>query len=245
MLSLKVKSGWAIAGAAFALGVASPANAAAILGLYDTGVDATNNVVAPGQVDQHYTITASTKPGFVTPAPAFTAQSTSWSANDPVGSSGSGWITANLGPDGVSAGKSGTLGQNGGLGYTFDYTLNFSLGTLSAASAMITGQVQSDNFVRVLLNGIDIGGQTPIPSPGTTSYFRTFTAFGTSAGFQNGANTLTFQVTDYGVISGLRVDNLMGTAVPEPGVWAMLIVGFGLVASQIRRRRRQGPLAIA
>ena len=62
--------------------------------------------------------------------------------------------------------------------------------------------------------------------------------------FVNGTNTLTFRVSDFGVISGLRVADLAG-AVPEPATWAMLIVGFGVVAGQIRRRRRAGTYAIA
>ena len=33
--------------------------------------------------------------------------------------------------------------------------------------------------------------------------------------------------------------NAVGNAVPEPGVWAMLIVGFGLVGGAMRQRRRQ------
>lgn len=252
MLVLKMRAGWLAAGAAIALGTAAPANAAAIMGLYDTGVDDNGIVLAPGQVDRHYEITATSNPGVTVPAagsPAFiTTGVSSWSPNSAVGSNGSSWITSTLAADGVSAGNTGKIGQNNSLGYTYDYTLSFSLGTLSAASAMISGQVQSDNFVRILLNGTDIGGQFAAPSPGNATAFQSFSIFGASSNFLGGpgnVNTLTFRVTDYGIVSGLRVDNLLGTAVPEPATWAMLIVGFGLVASQIRRRRRAGTMAIA
>ncbi|CAN7253779.1 PEPxxWA-CTERM sorting domain-containing protein [Phenylobacterium sp. LjRoot164] len=34
------------------------------------------------------------------------------------------------------------------------------------------------------------------------------------------------------------VDDLTGSAVPEPGAWAMMIVGFGVLGSALRARRR-------
>jgi hypothetical protein len=40
-------------------------------------------------------------------------------------------------------------------------------------------------------------------------------------------------------LEGLRVNS----AVPEPGTWAMLLVGFGLLGASMRRRRRQQQLA--
>lgn len=238
----RVKTGLGIAGAVLALSFAAPASAATIMGLYDTGVDDNGNVLAPGSAEQHYVITASTNPMFLTPNTPTVATSTSWSANDPVGSQGSAWISPFTDSSGVAT-KSTSYPTN----FTYDYVLTFSLGTLSAASAMITGNVQSDNYVTILLNGVPLADQPqdPVPPPGEASYFRQFSAFGADAGFVSGTNQLTFRVTDYGVISGLRVGDLVGTAVPEPATWAMLIVGFGLVAGQIRRRRRSAPLAIA
>jgi hypothetical protein len=46
-------------------------------------------------------------------------------------------------------------------------------------------------------------------------------------------------------ISDFAPDNSMLTSTPEPGVWAMLIAGFGLAGSLLRRRRRPLPLAAA
>lgn len=37
----------------------------------------------------------------------------------------------------------------------------------------------------------------------------------------------------------------IGTAIPEPGVWALMIAGFGLIGGMVRRRRRQGQAALA
>ena len=243
MLSFKMKAGLAAVGTAMALGAAAPANAAvAFVGLYDTGVDNSGNVLAPGVAEQHYVINASSNASLSLPNTPKVATSTSWSANDAVGTQGSSWISPFTDANGV-ANKSTNLPTT----VTYDYVLTFQLSTLNLASAVVTGAVQSDNFVTILLNGIALPNQAqaPVGSPGQVSYFRKFSAFDTGGGlFVNGTNTLTFRVSDFGVISGLRVADLAG-AVPEPATWAMLIVGFGVVAGQIRRRRRAGTYAIA
>jgi hypothetical protein len=257
---MRVKTGLGIAGAALALGAAAPASGATIVGLHDTGVNSDGTVRAPDATtpDLHYSVTAAafgvnvTDPGLLvvpalaTPQDVFvTSGHPSWSPNSAVGSIGSAWITNFINSNATPA-PSGSLYPVGGfIGNVYDYTLTFNLVGLSAASAALSGQVQADNFVTVLLNGVEIGGQTPVASPGIGNYFKKFKAFGTEDNFLMGENKLTFRVTDYGVVTGLRVSNLIGTAVPEPATWAMLIVGFGLVASQIRRRRRAAPLAMA
>lgn len=63
----------------------------------------------------------------------------------------------------------------------------------------------------------------------------------------NPLTTLTFSGTTQGQIGSLRlrssqanafeVDNFAVTAVPEPGAWAMLLVGFGFLGSFMRRRK--------
>ena len=243
MLSLKMKIGLAAVSTAIALGAAAPANAAAFVGLFNTGVDASGNVLAPGQAEQHYVITNSSSAALSLPSTPKVAQSAAWSVNDTVGSAGSAWISPFTNANGVATFSGSYPAQA-----TFDYDLTFTLNTLNLASAVLTGKVQSDNFVTILLNGVALPNQAQAPAfPGNlpTTYFRSFSVFDSTGGlFVNGTNTLTFRVTDYGVISGLRVADLAG-AVPEPATWAMLIVGFGLVAGQIRRRRRAGTLAIA
>jgi hypothetical protein len=242
MLSMKMKAGAFAFGAVTLAAMASPAHAVAFVGLYNTGVDNNGIVLTPGSAEQHYVITNSSNPALALPNTPKVATSTSWSANSPVGTSGSSWISPFTNANGVA-----TKSTNLPTAITYDYTLNFNLSTLSLASAVITGKVQSDNFVTILLNGVMLPNQAqaPVPSPGAVTYFRQFSAFQTAgAPFVNGQNTLTFRVTDFGVISGLRVSDLVGT-VPEPETWAMLIVGFGLVAGQVRRRKRAGTLAIA
>ncbi|MDP3855074.1 MAG: PEPxxWA-CTERM sorting domain-containing protein [Phenylobacterium sp.] len=43
----------------------------------------------------------------------------------------------------------------------------------------------------------------------------------------------------------VRFSGDLGSAVPEPATWAMMIVGFGLAGSAVRSRRRQDALAFA
>ena len=60
--------------------------------------------------------------------------------------------------------------------------------------------------------------------------------------------TLTFSGTTQGNIGGLRlrssqnafeVDNFAVTAVPEPGIWALLLLGFGFIGAFLRGQKRQ------
>ena len=45
--------------------------------------------------------------------------------------------------------------------------------------------------------------------------------------------------------NSFEFDNIATGAVPEPATWAMMIAGFGLVGSTLRRRRTAGGFAIA
>lgn len=238
------------------IALAASAHAASIIGLYDTGVDASGNVLAAGSGEMHYKVVAvgNAAPGTLAntiqallPLAPKVTSSTSWSPNSAVGSGGSAWITPLVNGTNapVSSGSLLPIGSPPATARTYDYELKFNLGTLSAASAMLSGDLQADNFARVLLNGTDIGGQPPVNSPGVVGYFRKFTAFGANGGFLNGENTLTFRVYDYGIITGLRVSNLVGSAVPEPATWGLMLSGFFLVATQMRRRRQSGRVVTA
>lgn len=236
-----LKKSFVVAGSVVALSAAAPAHAVSFVGLFNTGVDGLGNLLADGVVDSHYKITATDKASLLPlplgGAPAYKTSFSQWSPNG----MGSAWITPFVKADGTPD-RSGTLGDN----RFYEYETTFNIGLVDPASAMLSGNVQSDNFVRIFLNNVEIGGQAATVSPGNASYFQKFTAFSDNgAPFQAGLNTLTFRVTDHGVVTGLRVGDLVGSAIPEPGVWAMMIIGFGLVAGQIRRRRRTGPMAIA
>ena len=259
-----------VAATGTAISISAPASAASIMGLYDTGVDNARKVLANGTADSHYKIVGATGITLAgspaqqailnalknsSPSNPLSPVATSfsaWSANDSVGSLtntqnyvfnsqnhpagtllSSAWIS-NANPVTVFPGNN--------YNHVITYQLQFNLGTLNPGSAQLAGLIEADNSARVLLNGVDIGGQaTPNQGgPYPSNNFRRFTAFGVNSGFINGLNTLTFEVHDFGSVQGLRVANLIGTAVPEPGSWAMMMLGFGAVASQVRRRRHRG-----
>lgn len=78
---------------------------------------------------------------------------------------------------------------------------------------------------------------TTPPNVNYTQFSYAFTAGGPST-------TLTFAATGPGSPYGAALDSVSVTAVPEPAMWALMIVGFGAIGG-LMRRRRQGNFAIA
>jgi hypothetical protein len=142
---------------------------------------------------------------------------------------GARWITPNA---------DGTLNQPVG---TVTYSTIFTLSQIATA-ATLTGNFWSDNRVtQILLNGIAIynngssasqfGGGTGVPLNISTNLLA-------------GANTLSFLVqNDSGTggpgsnPAGLRVSAVF-SAVPEPGTWMLMLLGFGAVGFSMRRRQK-------
>jgi PEP-CTERM motif len=201
-----------------ALSLATAAQAAPILGLFNTGTNASNLALAGGDgvVDPHYVIQSSTSPGFAG-SQAVTYFNGAYAPND----ANSRWI---------SLSANGSPGSN-----TTVYRTTFSLAGLDPTTAAITGLWGADNIGTIFLNGVSTGV--------TTSTFSSLTAFSITSGFVAGLNTLDFQVVDQGAPTALRVDDLVGTArevsgaVPEPASWAMMLLGFGAAGMAIRRQR--------
>ena len=83
-----------------------------------------------------------------------------------------------------------------------------------------------------------LGGAVPIiviPAPGDGNQ---------GAAATNGRFTATADPTDSitrivfeSSQNSFEIDNISGSAVPEPATWAMMIAGFGLAGTAIRRRR--------
>jgi PEP-CTERM motif len=197
--------------------LASPADAASISGLFNTGTDASNVALVGGNglIDPHYQIVSSTSPGFAGQQ-AVTFQCC-YAAED----ADSRWIALS---------SNGSPGSNTTL-----YRTTFDLTGLNAATASLSGTWGADNLGTIFLNGSNTGI--------TVSTFSFLTAFNIGSGFVSGINTLDFQIQDFGAPTAFRVDNLAGTAdlagmgaVPEPASWALMIAGFGLVGSAARRR---------
>ncbi len=203
-----------------ALVLPAVANAAAIVGLFNSGVDNSGAALVGGNgvADPHYKIVQTSDPlatvgnyGVTYNYPYTTVPETAFSR----------WIS--------------TTATGGGTGFT-TFELRFDLTGYDASTAIITGAAAADNFVDVYLNGQHMGPQIV--------GFTQLTPFTISSNFVSGINTLRFQLLDTGAPGALRVDQLRGTAdlananaVPEPATWAMAILGMGIIGSMARRRR--------
>jgi hypothetical protein len=201
---------------------------ASVVTLFNTGVDASGNPLAGGSLDPHWTIISG--PGITSPTPAVVL------SNQEVGtyaqSSDSRWVWANA---------SGVAGIN--APYTF--RLSFDLTGLNPNTATISGSWGVDNDGSILLNGSTPTGSGALTLDGgaVSGNFNSFHNFQITGGFVSGINTLDFSATDLGVIGGLNVNHLVGTAstsaVPEPSSMVMLATAAITVAACSWRRGKR------
>lgn len=124
-----------------------------------------------------------------------------------------------------------TLALNAGQVYnlSFAYSHNlFSPAEATSASAEVT------------IDGLD---NIVSHSTGTTSNldWRIFTGSFTASG----NDTLTFTNLTGGPNEGIFLDAVSVAAVPEPATWAMMLVGFGAIGFQLRRKRSSRLMQVA
>jgi hypothetical protein len=201
---------------------AAPLQAASIVGLFNTGTDASGTALVGGNgvTDPNYTIVDSSDASLIG-KPAVT-----YNFPYPIAEDGnSRWVSTDA---------------SGLAPASTTFRLAFDLTGYDAATAEITGNLAADNAATIKLNGVDTGF--------TAFGFSAFSSFSLTSGFVGGVNTLDFVVLNAGGPGAFRVDDLVGTAdlgvvpeppgvVPEPGTWALLILGFGLVGGALRGRR--------
>jgi len=198
------------------LAVLTPASAAPITGLFATGVDAAGNALPAGSADPHYSIVAPSQPAIVVKD----AIPATWLPNN--ATSRWVWETAQGAPTGSTSSP-----------VTRSFRLSFDLAGLDPATALISGSWATDNFgADIFINGASTGN--------TCGGFGSLCSFTVASGFQSGVNTLDFQVQDFGVISGLLVRDIGGTAdavaaVPAPS--SLALAGIGLLGLRSRRAR--------
>ena len=103
-----------------------------------------------------------------------------------------------------------------GIGNPFDATLGFLLGGNPVGSILSAG--------------------SPSGTPAAT-WLNFSTSF---VAMSSGPQTLAFQFNGGGVTAAdFGIDRVyLTTAVPEPGTWAMMLLGFGAIGAAMRRRRR-------
>lgn len=97
-------------------------------------------------------------------------------------------------------------------------------GDRAATSLTVSGTGGASNFTRTFTAGVDFanGQYSTLDLGGLNATQFTFTA----SGLNNRASFDNFSVNAV-------------AAVPEPGTWAMMLVGFGAVGASMRRRRTQ------
>ena len=201
----------------------SAAYAASITTLFNTGVDASHNVLANGAVDPHYTVSG----GGVGPATYLeNPPHPSYFPNSAVGGLGSAWIWHSASGNEISNPE------------TYNFSTTFNLTGFNPATAAISGLWGTDNQgIDILLNGHSLG----ISLLGViVENFNTLHTFNIGSGFfQAGLNTLTFVVQNNGGPGAFRAE-LSGTvsAVPIPAALPLFASGLAAFGVFARRRRK-------
>lgn len=141
---------------------------------------------------------------------------------------------------GNSAGDPGNWGLEGTNGATFagfngnSYALTLLFGSLissfSLDASRSNGSSDGTITIEALLNGSSVG--TDSEALGSINTWSTLSLAGS---FDE------IRITGTGTgFHPFGIDNIVfnGTAVPEPGTWAMMLLGFGAVGFAMRRRER-------
>ncbi len=196
-----------------------------IVGLFNTGVDDSGNLLPALTPDPHYSLISypiGSYGGTFATVPTAGTTTTSWVAN----SSTSQWITSSY-----------NTSDSAGL---YVYRLTFNLSGLDPSTATITGEWATDNQAQVFVNGVNTGVATGNED---FDHLTAFTISAANAPLTAGLNTLDFYVTNsQDGLTGLRVDDLSGTAVavPAPPSLTLLLIGIAGLAGHVWRRRFGG-----
>ena len=202
--------------AALSVAGVAPADAAVITSLYNTGVTNSGTATTGNGADLHWTLAD---------GPAYTGGT---NGVYPIGP----WVSDTSTVRWITPTQDAS--DNNAVA-PFTYSTTFSLAGFDFTTASLSGQFAADDYVSsILLNSTVLATNV-----GGYSYLTSFSA-GSSA-FVAGTNTLSFvSVNSGGGPAGLQVQvSGMANAVPEPGAWALMIVGFGGIGAALRRRRGQ------
>lgn len=213
------------------LAAASPVLAAQP-GPYNTGVDDAGAPLASYAVDPHYQIVS---PAVFGPAYAFHDADGAPLGGPPAGS----WVADGL------AGASSWITPSAALYITdapdgstdrITYRTTFDLSAYSAPAWQISGRWSADDGgVAIRLNGVALSGFT-VPD------YTGWQAFTITQGIGPGVNVLEFDTLSTQSPTGLRVE-MLTSAVPEPGAWALWLAG--LACAGCLRIRQRGSIGAA
>lgn len=130
---------------------------------------------------------------------------------------------------------------------TYTYTTAFELPDITQlVDLMLSGTFWADNRVQsISINGITTAYASTYPGnafgdPGAT--------FALTNGFRTGTNNLTVNVRNAGTAAnatGFRLAAFVtASAVPEPGTWMLMLLGFGAIGFSMRYRAKPQQLAL-
>jgi hypothetical protein len=173
-------------------------NPAGAISIYGTGLSAGGTLGADGTTDAHYTMVSSADASY--PGPAAVVVNSSWPVASGV------WIYPN-GPASKWIGPRADA-ANGNSAGNYTYRTTFSLSGVNPSTAILTGWAAADDTGIIKLNGVQVAS--------IVNGFASPSSFTISSGFQAGANTLDFVVTNGSGPTGLRVE-ISGTATPTSG----------------------------
>lgn len=199
--------------------ISMQAHAASIVGLANTGQ------ASPSGTDLNWTLNGG--PAYVTIDGVYPVGS-AWASNDATSS----WLT----PTPNQGESLDPLANN-----TYAYSLSFDLTGFNPGTASFAGRFLVDNQV----SSITLNGNTIFSGPAGGFGAGSWTNFGASGGFLAGLNVLQVNAVNFAQASGnpagLRVEFVESSvaAVPEPGTWALMILGFAAVGGMMRSSRRK------
>lgn len=128
--------------------------------------------------------------------------------------------------------------------FTYSTSTCLSAGGVTSAGTFII------DFAEDAFNGTFAGGSTPTGTPGISDTAWLFTILGGTGRFEGASGTFNgIGVTDATIRPALVtidfVGNVVAPAVPEPGTWGMMLLGFGAIGLAVRRQRRRTGLQVA
>lgn len=142
------------------------------------------------------------------------------------------WITDAIGPsatasDVIASGSAIASGTNG-----FDYN--------AAMINLVTGYSFSPGSYYLVMGNSNGDLNAEFAPPGDLFLHPGFSLGGTvesatgPGSYQSNFSDFTFT----GYLPVLQINGQLGSAVPEPGTWAMMLLGFGAVGALSRRKRK-------
>ncbi|TWT95797.1 hypothetical protein Pla108_28740 [Botrimarina colliarenosi] len=193
------------------------ADAATITDLYNTGVDNSHVTLGNGATDSHYYVVSDSQPGVVVNSPGYPFPA--WVANVN-GPGGSRWVS-------TQRDAYGRLGS-------FKYQTTFTIPSYADLNSVVINGLWAtdDGNSNILINGNPTNQSTLGHSSLTP-----FTITGASNFFHGSGNTIEFVFDNVTGPTGLRVDGISGTFVPEPTGFAAGLAGLAGIGA-VRRRGR-------